>query len=254
MRRFLSLSTVAAKEANVEELLQCLQSDTDATVTSDVFLSVHDGSRQTLLEHITSLYNAALEADPLAAVNVIPVIPPTGYAGDDLTQAHRLVDSGYIRTMKGFAPSYDYVAVGGTFDHLHSGHKLLLTTAALYTLQKLRVGVTGDALLQKKKFAEHLQPNAARKKAVSDFLHRIRGDVEFEIETIEDVSGGTDTIPDVKAIALSPETEKSLDIINELRKKNGNLEPLAGIRIPFVRTSTGDVISSTRLRQGMEKK
>nr|AGU68220.1 pantetheine-phosphate adenylyltransferase [Strigomonas galati] len=254
MRRFLSLSTVAAKETNAKALVDYLKAETDTTATSDIFLSVHDGMRHTFLEHATSLYNAALEYNPLVTVDVIPVVSPPAAGSDPATGAgHQLLDRAYLEASKGFTPCYDYVAVGGTFDHLHSGHKLLLTTAVLHTLRKLRVGVTGDALLQKKKFAEYLQSNEVRKKAVRDFLQHIRQDVELEIETIEDVSGGTDTIPDVKAIALSPETEKSLDIINDLRKKNGNLPPLAGIRIPFVSSSSGEVISSTRLRQGMTK-
>nr|AGU68047.1 pantetheine-phosphate adenylyltransferase [Strigomonas culicis] len=250
MRRFLSLSTVAAKEANAEALVNYLKSDADVTTTSDIFLSVHDGTRRTFLEHAASLYNAALECNPRAAVDVIPVVPP-GASGD--AAAHELLDRAYVERSPGFAPCYDYVAVGGTFDHLHSGHKLLLTTAVLHTLRRLRVGVTGDALLSKKKYAEHLQSNDERKGAVRRFLERIRGDVELEIETIVDVSGGTDVIPGVKAIALSPETEKSLDIINELRKKNGDLPPLAAIYIPFVHTSTGEVISSTRVREGLSK-
>lgn len=35
------------------------------------------------------------------------------------------------------------VAVGGTFDHLHAGHKILLTMTALSTRKSLIVGVTG---------------------------------------------------------------------------------------------------------------
>ena len=41
-------------------------------------------------------------------------------------------------------------AVGGTFDRLHAGHRLLLATAAAATDGVLYVGVTGDSLLRKK--------------------------------------------------------------------------------------------------------
>lgn len=40
---------------------------------------------------------------------------------------------------------YPVVALGGTFDHLHSGHKILLTMAASITSRKLIVGVTGPS-------------------------------------------------------------------------------------------------------------
>ena len=38
---------------------------------------------------------------------------------------------------------YPVTALGGTFDHLHAGHKILLSMAAWITSQKLIVGVTG---------------------------------------------------------------------------------------------------------------
>jgi pantetheine-phosphate adenylyltransferase len=39
--------------------------------------------------------------------------------------------------------SYPVVAMGGTFDHLHLGHKILLSMAALLASEKLIVGMTG---------------------------------------------------------------------------------------------------------------
>lgn len=41
-------------------------------------------------------------------------------------------------------PAYPVSALGGTFDHLHAGHKILLTMAASITARKLIVGVTGE--------------------------------------------------------------------------------------------------------------
>lgn len=64
-------------------------------------------------------------------------------------------------------PHYS-VAVGGTFDHLHAGHKLLLTATVLavdpptaqYPAQNHRtvtIGTTGDELLVNKKYADFLE-------------------------------------------------------------------------------------------------
>lgn len=44
------------------------------------------------------------------------------------------------------------VALGGTFDYLHIGHQLLLLYGALAAKQTIYVGVTGEALLAKKKY------------------------------------------------------------------------------------------------------
>lgn len=42
---------------------------------------------------------------------------------------------------------FPVVALGGTFDHLHAGHKILLSMAAWITEEKIIVGVTGEAYL-----------------------------------------------------------------------------------------------------------
>lgn len=45
---------------------------------------------------------------------------------------------------------YENVVLGGTFDRLHNGHKVLLSTAALKCTKKLTVGVTDISMLKSK--------------------------------------------------------------------------------------------------------
>ena len=52
--------------------------------------------------------------------------------------------------------SFSNVAVGGTFDRLHVGHRLLLAVAAHATNHQLYVGVTSDQLLANKQWADLL--------------------------------------------------------------------------------------------------
>lgn len=77
--------------------------------------------------------------------------------------------------------THSVVAVGGTFDHLHAGHKLLLTCTALIlqpqssTLtaqapRRLIIGITGDELLKNKKYAEQLESWKKREEGVINFL------------------------------------------------------------------------------------
>ncbi|QYS96670.1 hypothetical protein H0G86_003909 [Trichoderma simmonsii] len=77
---------------------------------------------------------------------------------------------------------YDTVCLGGTFDHLHAGHKLLLhATALLMGIPEkhtgkhsvLIVGISGDELLKNKKYAEVLQPWDVRANNVLQFLSTI---------------------------------------------------------------------------------
>jgi Cytidylyltransferase-like len=71
---------------------------------------------------------------------------------------------------------YDCVAVGGTFDGLHFGHRKLLTLAvsSLHPLTgKLTIGITKDDMLSKKKFAEYIPTLQQRMQGVQSFLHRL---------------------------------------------------------------------------------
>lgn len=43
---------------------------------------------------------------------------------------------------------YNYVALGGTFDRLHNGHKIFLSEAALRTTKQLTVAVTDINMIQ----------------------------------------------------------------------------------------------------------
>ena len=50
-----------------------------------------------------------------------------------------------------------HVCVGGTFDYLHVGHKLLLSLAAYCASERLVCGVSDAPLLQKKTLRELMQ-------------------------------------------------------------------------------------------------
>ncbi|MCJ1251183.1 hypothetical protein MMC30_008414 [Trapelia coarctata] len=126
---------------------------------------------------------------------------PTNFTRERLTGGtivKRLDKQESESTSQNFTSRYHYsVAVGGTFDHLHAGHKLLLTATALILEpatssepQKercLTIGITGDELLKNKRYAEVLESWEERQAAVCQFLLAIIhfGDPEDGIKESE---------------------------------------------------------------------
>ena len=149
------------------------------------------------------------------------------------------------------------VAVGGTFDHLHAGHKLLLTMTALVLDPKpdlggcLTIGITGDELLKNKAFKEELEDFPGRQLAVQNFLLGILGlislrhilvntkhiestlshgrEIHNTLESgltiryveIFDPCGPTITDESITALVLSAETRGGGQVVNEKRDGKG---------------------------------
>ncbi|RMJ24903.1 pantetheine-phosphate adenylyltransferase family protein [Aspergillus sp. HF37] len=153
------------------------------------------------------------------------------------------------------------VAVGGTFDHFHIGHKLLLSAATL-ALEPIRetgpgserlltIGVTVDELLANKKYAECLQDWDERCHSVISFLSAITvfGCPENRAPSIQRVSqpdpngkyvlvklghgltlklvplsdpfGPTVTEEDINTLVVSKETKAGGAAVNAERAKKG---------------------------------
>lgn len=115
---------------------------------------------------------------------------------------------------------YENVALGGTFDHLHAGHKILLTMAAWLAQKRLLIGITDDALLVNKKHKEVMQNITERTKCVESLMHRIKRGIVYELVPIVDVAGPTATDASLQALVASRETEAGSNQIKELRSMN----------------------------------
>ncbi|KAH6878196.1 pantetheine-phosphate adenylyltransferase family protein [Alternaria rosae] len=177
------------------------------------------------------------------------------------------------------------VAVGGTFDHLHIGHKLLLTMFAFMlgrrqpstsdaTPSVLTVGITGDALLVNKKFAEHLESWKERQQSAHDFLSSLlyfgsADDERIRVEEIQepgpnghavhvsypfgltikyveiwDPFGPTITDKDISALVLSLETRSGGAAVNNKRSEQG-WDPLEVFEVAVLDASEEDSIDET---------
>lgn len=152
--------------------------------------------------------------------------------------------------------SHRAVIVGGTFDHLHLGHKLLLTATALAMdvsrdNKTLAVGITGDEMLVNKKFAEYLETWEERMQGTAAFLRAIvdfnppeptpvemkrthtagpngtqvsflvAPDLIVRLVQISDPFGPTITEEDFTALIVSAETRSGGQAVNTERNKKG---------------------------------
>ena len=78
-------------------------------------------------------------------------------------------------------PGYDHVALGGTFDHMHMGHRLLLTESAMLSCQRLLVGVASGPLLESKVLPELIAPCEERVRNVSGFLRDVKWWIQHQV-------------------------------------------------------------------------
>ncbi len=136
--------------------------------------------------------------------------------------------------------------LGGTFDHLHLGHKKLLEQG-LSVSERIVVGITSDQFAGKIK--NQIQDFSERKKEVEDFLNSIaRG--RFEIVEINDMFGPTlEESFDAEAIIVSPSTKNNAEEVNNKRKEKG-LRELEIVLLEPILAENGRPISSERIRDG----
>lgn len=130
-----------------------------------------------LRERDVKQYWDSSENPPLSVeILQVPIQEPNDYA------LHDTVTGLALSHING--KSHTRVAVGGTFDHLHIGHKLLLE-ATVFIAQpsdgsgsqdqdrQITVGITGDELLVNKKHATVLESWDERQQKVADFIESI---------------------------------------------------------------------------------
>eukprot|EP01126_Amoeba_proteus_P003405 TRINITY_DN1112_c0_g1_i3.p1 TRINITY_DN1112_c0_g1~~TRINITY_DN1112_c0_g1_i3.p1 ORF type:complete len:176 (+),score=27.12 TRINITY_DN1112_c0_g1_i3:422-949(+) len=145
---------------------------------------------------------------------------------------------------------HSITCIGGTFDRLHPGHKLLITKAVLHTTEKLVVGITNDGpLLAKKSYLSELQRLETREAKLRQFLSIFCPFLEIQIIPIDDIFGPTITMSELDALVVSSETHSGAITINQERKSRG-MKPLFVYEIP--RGNSPDealTISSSFLRQ-----
>lgn len=140
------------------------------------------------------------------------------------------------------------VAVGGTFDELHRGHKALLDKA-FEVGEQIVIGLSSDKFVSKMGKPHKTAPYSERLKELQAFLEKSGLDGKAEIVPLNDPYGLTISGKDIDALVVSKETEKIATKINEKRKEEG-LKPLKIVAIEMVPAENYTPISTTRIRGG----
>ncbi|OAX41984.1 Nucleotidylyl transferase [Rhizopogon vinicolor AM-OR11-026] len=165
----------------------------------------------------------------------IEALPTVFIIPDRITEARQQRSVPVTASCDASPSSYPVVALGGTFDHLHAGHKILLCMAAWIASSKVIVGVTDDDLLKNKSNKHVLESMTVRMERTRSFLQLFRPDLEYEIVPLRDVCGPTGWDPNIQALVVSMETLPGAAAIDKKR---------AAESLPPLRTFVIDVISS----------
>lgn len=120
--------------------------------------------------------------------------------------------------------TYRRVVLGGTFDRLHLGHKILLGEGCLFAEENLTVGVTTGEMNLKKSLPELIQLTTVRIDSVVQFIETVKPQIGHSVVPITDMFGPTITDPDLQCIVVSDETKKGGEIVNQERQKKGYSE------------------------------
>jgi len=140
------------------------------------------------------------------------------------------------------------VAVGGTFDEFHKGHRALLMKA-FEIGEKVLIGLCSDEFVKKMAKPHVTAPYSDRLKELKAFL-KGHGFLErAQIIPLHNVYGVTLSEGCVEALVASKETELTAVEINEERRRRG-LPMLDVVVIDMVPSENHVSISTTRIRRG----
>jgi len=139
--------------------------------------------------------------------------------------------------------------MGGTFDHLHEGHKLLIKTA-LSISNKVIIGLTTQDLLKNKIYASKIEEYEIRERNIKNFVCSFTDLKRVEIIELNEPYGPPINEPEYEGLIVSQETYPVALKMNEIREEKG-FNPMIIIVIPILKDRNKKRISSTSIRENL---
>ena len=141
--------------------------------------------------------------------------------------------------------SFDLVAMGGTYDAIHSGHMALLNKAFSIS-SKVIIGLSSDQLATKKG-KNPVNDYSKRLSLLKSVIEKNFPNSSYEVSKLENDFGPAVIEGSVKALVVSEETSNKGLRLNELRAER-NLPSVKIVVVPMVLAKDGKAISTTRIR------
>ena len=141
--------------------------------------------------------------------------------------------------------SFDLVAMGGTFDVIHSGHIALLNKAFSIS-SKVIIGLSSDQLATKK--GKNLANDYSKRLSLlKSVIEKSFPNSAYEVSKLENDFGPAVIEGSVKALVVSKETSNKGLLLNKLRAER-NLPSVKIVVVPMVLAEDGKSISTTRIK------
>jgi len=153
-----------------------------------------------------------------------------------------------LRDLSRSARRYRLVALGGTFDVFHAGHRHLLAEA--FKLGDIvLIGVTSDRFVGTLHKKHKVRPFSSRVRELRRFLRTRRWSSRARVSMLREPYGPAARRKKLQALIVSKSTLASGRRLNRLRRQN-DLRPLDLHVVDMLRAADGKPISTTRVRNG----
>jgi pantetheine-phosphate adenylyltransferase len=150
--------------------------------------------------------------------------------------------------MRASARPYELVALGGTFDIFHAGHRQLLSEAFKLG-DVVLIGVTSDRLVSTLRKKHRVRSYSSRVRDLNRFLKIRRWSSRARISKLREPYGPAVKRKNLQALIVTKATLTSGRRLNRLRRQNGLAEVNLRV-VDLLRAEDGKPISTTRIRDG----